>query len=119
MCNTLQTQRQIAVERLTAKFVNNHDTHVRGLIPQLLGEAFDAGVMEAEREEAPPVDDAQLDEAMREIEAERDAHASGSVEPPKGGWLSMVGVRHCLGHESTEGPIGNVVFCDGSCRRFR
>lgn len=22
----------------------------------------------------------------------------------------------CLGHESTNGPIGNVVYCDGSCR---
>lgn len=22
----------------------------------------------------------------------------------------------CEGHESTDGPIGNVVFCDGTCR---
>jgi hypothetical protein len=24
--------------------------------------------------------------------------------------------RECKGHESTNGPIGNVVYCDGSCR---
>ena len=23
---------------------------------------------------------------------------------------------NCRGHESTNGPIGNVVYCDGSCR---
>lgn len=22
----------------------------------------------------------------------------------------------CYGHESTDGPIGNVVYCDGTCR---
>lgn len=25
-------------------------------------------------------------------------------------------VTECDGHESTSGPIGNVVYCDGSCR---
>lgn len=24
--------------------------------------------------------------------------------------------KHCPGHESTDGPIGNVVYCDGSCQ---
>jgi hypothetical protein len=23
----------------------------------------------------------------------------------------------CRGHESTDGPIGNVIYCDGTCRR--
>ncbi len=23
----------------------------------------------------------------------------------------------CRGHESTDGPIGNTVYCDGTCRR--
>jgi hypothetical protein len=27
------------------------------------------------------------------------------------------GGPQCLGHESIDGPIGNVVYCDGSCRR--
>lgn len=25
----------------------------------------------------------------------------------------------CEGHESTDGPIGNVVFCDGTCKPRR
>lgn len=25
----------------------------------------------------------------------------------------------CLGHPTTEGPIGNVVYCDGSCKATR
>lgn len=27
----------------------------------------------------------------------------------------LVVIRTCEGHESTDGPIGNVVYCDGSC----
>ncbi len=26
------------------------------------------------------------------------------------------GPDECEGHESTDGPIGNVVFCDGTCK---
>jgi hypothetical protein len=26
------------------------------------------------------------------------------------------GARECRGHETTNGPIGSTVYCDGSCR---
>lgn len=89
MCNTLETQRRIIVGRLVQKFVGNTYT----TLGDLFSEAFDAGVLEAQREEAPPTDDAQLDEAMREIEAERDAIMGGCVEPPRGGWLCQIRAR--------------------------
>lgn len=113
MCNTLETQRRVVVERLIQKRFN-YDVSFESL----LAEAFDAGVMEAQAEEeiveqrranhaafaaeqahdlgldeAPPVDDAQLDEAMREIESEREAIMSGCVEPPRGGWLCEIRAR--------------------------
>jgi hypothetical protein len=42
-------------------------------------------------DEAPAIDDAQLDEAMRE----REAIESGSVEPPRFGWIRSIGAHSC------------------------
>lgn len=39
---------------------------------------------------------------------------------PKSGYAWIITKDHlaeCEGHESTDGPIGNVVYCDGSCNR--
>jgi len=38
-------------------------------------------------------------------------HGSGHQYAKK-----LVGHRYCEGHESTDGPIGNVTYCNGDCR---
>lgn len=46
--------------------------------------------------------------------------ATARDEKPLKAWKSRASraaaLNECQGHESTDGPIGNVTYCDGSCR---
>lgn len=84
MCNTIEVQKRVALvgamqnlshilERLTDEEI--------ALVRANVEDAFDAGYLA--QDEAPPIDDEALDELNRE----REAIASGCVEPPKLGWV--------------------------------
>ena len=82
------THRRVQLERCRRMFERGAS------IEAVLAEAWQYGFIEGDKDTelldiAPETDDAQLDEAMREIEAEREAIESGCVEPPELGWLPL------------------------------
>ena len=58
--------------------------------------------------------ESQVEENLRKIEElqTENFYLNGRIEDIR----EQADAEECPGHESTSGPIGNIVFCDGSCQ---